>query len=119
MYKYYTYLRVRPVKGNRWEIVDNYSKLGTFIPKGFITNGADVPRIFWSFFPPNRSDYFPAVVVHDFMCRDAVDYYELLEADRELDTNLKRLQVGKVTRFCMVNACKMWHYFRYKLFKFL
>jgi hypothetical protein len=41
------------------------------IPKGFITDFASIPRIFWSILPPT-GDYGPAAVLHDFLYRTGV-----------------------------------------------
>lgn len=37
------------------------------IPKGFLTDGASVPRMFWTFFP-SWGKYGQAACVHDFLC---------------------------------------------------
>lgn len=37
------------------------------IPKGFFTDGASVPRMFWAIFPPWGS-YGQAAIVHDYLC---------------------------------------------------
>lgn len=37
------------------------------IPKAFLTDGASVPRAFWSIFPP-WGIYGQAAIVHDFLC---------------------------------------------------
>ena len=37
------------------------------IPEGYLTDGASVPRLFWSIIPP-WGRYGQAVVVHDFLC---------------------------------------------------
>ena len=41
------------------------------IPKGYVTNGADIPRFFWRLFPPFSPEYLPAVIVHDYFCDEA------------------------------------------------
>lgn len=38
-----------------------------FVPKGFITDGASVPRMLWWLFPPVGDRYSKAAVLHDFM----------------------------------------------------
>lgn len=44
-----------------------HSSVGTiWIPKGFYTDGASVPRIFWNIFSPFGS-YFSAALVHDYL----------------------------------------------------
>jgi len=38
------------------------------IPAGYRTNGADIPRLFWRFYPPFSPRYMRAVVAHDYLC---------------------------------------------------
>jgi hypothetical protein len=38
------------------------------VPKGFVTDYATIPRIFWNIFPPN-GEYSRASVVHDYLYR--------------------------------------------------
>jgi len=37
------------------------------VERGFVTDFASVPRIFWAFYPPHGS-YALAAVVHDYLC---------------------------------------------------
>ena len=37
------------------------------VPKGYITDFASVPRIFWVILPPD-GEYTQAAVLHDYMC---------------------------------------------------
>jgi hypothetical protein len=37
------------------------------VPKGFISDGASVPRPFWSIFSPFNGDYFEAALIHDYL----------------------------------------------------
>jgi len=64
------------------------------IPKGYVTNGADIPRIFWSIFPPNKSDFLPAVVVHDFLMDSG---YDALEADKIFRQILRDLKINETS----------------------
>lgn len=44
-----------------------FSSLGTVrVPKGFVTDGASIPRVFWNILSP-FGDYFGAAVIHDFL----------------------------------------------------
>jgi hypothetical protein len=46
------------------------SSLGVItVPKGFITDGASIPRIFWSLLGP-FGPYFQAAIVHDYLYSD-------------------------------------------------
>ena len=71
-----------------------YTKSGDCItvPSGFESDGASVPKMFWSAFPPFDT-YLPAAVVHDLLCvqsqteecmytsREAADiFYEAMRA---------------------------------------
>lgn len=71
-----------------------YTKAGDSItvPTGFESDGASVPKLFWSAFPPFDT-YLPAAVVHDLLCvqghndkclytsREAADiFYEAMRA---------------------------------------
>ena len=46
-----------------------YTKAGDSItvPKGFESDGASVPKVFWSAFPP-FGKYLKAAIVHDWFC---------------------------------------------------
>ena len=63
---------VKPFKKYQFELVENYDFelpcISGSIPKGFKTDGASIPRIFWSIYPPYKSEYFSACVIHDYLC---------------------------------------------------
>lgn len=59
------------------------------IPKGYLTDGASVPRIFWNIIPP-WGDYGQACVLHDYLCE-----YPYIYKDNEKIT-LTRHQVNKI-----------------------
>lgn len=57
------------------------SSLGTIeVPKDFITDGASIPKIFWSILSP-FGDYFSAAVIHDYLYSKSNDKYSRLQAD--------------------------------------
>ncbi len=61
-------------KNNKWrvarELVYYVGEEGSddkiVVPKGFVTDFASVPRLFWAFIPPDGS-YTAAAVVHDYL----------------------------------------------------
>lgn len=59
---------LKPLGKDRFEVVENFKYGLIEVPVGFKTNGADIPRVFWSLFPPNSPEYLSAVVLHDYMC---------------------------------------------------
>ena len=48
-------------------VLDTTKDQYVIIPQGFLTDGASVPRMFWSFFP-SWGKYGQAATVHDFLC---------------------------------------------------
>jgi hypothetical protein len=88
--KFYRDVVVSPLPEHKYILVEEYVYKDVTVPIGFVTNGADVPRVFWSFYPPNRSDYLPAVLVHDYLC--SIGEYE--KADRYFKEILVALGIG-------------------------
>ena len=75
MSSFTTELKVRPLPDNkRWELLEEFdyylgsldSGLYIRVPKGFITDFASVPRIFWAILPP-WDKYGKAAVLHDYL----------------------------------------------------
>lgn len=88
------------------------------IPKGFVTNGANIPRIFWSLFPPNSPEYISAATIHDFLClnayKDNKNYASFRFADEVFYECLKELKVSKYKAWLFYTFCKVYHYVKYK-----
>jgi len=67
-------LKVKPLDSKRWELLEEFDyylgslKTGMYIrvSKGFITDFASVPRIFWWLLPP-WGRYGKPAVIHDFL----------------------------------------------------
>ena len=75
MSSFTTELKVKPLpNGKHWELLEEFDYyLGSLesgmyikVPKGFVTDFASVPRIFWWLFPP-WGKYGKAAVVHDYL----------------------------------------------------
>lgn len=47
--------------------LDNEQNRRVVVPEGYLTDGASVPRPFWSIVPP-WGDYGQAAVMHDWLC---------------------------------------------------
>lgn len=94
-------------------IIDGDPLKTVIVPKGFITDGASVPRLFWSLIPPWGS-YGQAVVLHDFLIesRCYIDngmriMISRKEADLIFNDAMKELGVGNLIRstmFCAVRC---------------
>lgn len=72
---------VEPIAKDKFRVYKDLSYRDIYIPKGFVTNGANIPRVYWSLFPPNSPEYLSAVVIHDYMCAN-VSKYGYKKADR-------------------------------------
>ena len=91
------------------------------IHRGYETNGADIPRLFWRLYPPYSPEYMPAVVLHDFLCDKAIDEYsnkadlqdKFLYADNAFREILERLNISKSKVKVFYNAVRLWHKVRY------
>lgn len=64
-----TSLVVRPLRGEAIYCLDRDWTYGRFtVPKGFHTDGASIPRIFWTFIGgPSRAAFMEAAVLHDWL----------------------------------------------------
>ena len=87
------------------------------IDRGYQTNGADIPRLFWRLYPPYSPEYMPAVVIHDYLCDKAIDEYankadlqdKFLYADNAFREILERLDISKNKVKVFYNAVRLWH----------
>jgi uncharacterized UPF0160 family protein len=103
----YSQVKIQPLKNNKFRILEDIVYKDIKIPKDYITNGADVPRIFWSFIPPNKSDFLPAVIVHDFLC----DKEEYKKADEYFEECLEVLGIEKLDKYLLVKSVRIYHKF--------
>lgn len=100
-------LILQPLQGHRYRICEDYQYKDIVVPKDYITNGADIPRVFWCFIPPNMSDIMHAVVVHDYLCE--LEQYE--KADKYFKELLDKTQLSKYKILIMHRAVVVYHYF--------
>jgi hypothetical protein len=57
----------RVMKGFRYYVGDKGSNKWVDVPRGYLVDGASVPRILWSIIPP-WGRYGAATIVHDILC---------------------------------------------------
>ena len=100
---------LKPYSKDRFELVEDYRYGDVIVPKGYKTNGANVPRLFWSIFPPNSPEYLSAVLAHDYLCDKG--FYKL--ADETLKEMMSELGVAKWKIWCFYTACRVWHKIKY------
>lgn len=108
---------VKPFDKDRFEVVENYEfELNVtkgIIEQGYKTDGASIPRIFWSLYPPYKSEYFTACVIHDWLCSKAMHEKSIKNAYKIADLALKEamliLGVSKFTTYAFYYWCKYYH----------
>jgi len=101
----YKDIKLSPLKGDKYILLEDLLYKDITVPEGYITNGANIPRVFWSIWPPNRSDYMPAVVVHDYLC-DMEDYDR---ADEYFKDIMEYLGINKITIFLFYYSVRLYH----------
>ena len=95
-----------------------HSSVGTIrIPKGFYTDGASVPRIFWNIFSPFGS-YFSAALVHDYLySKDSNEIFPVAgrkEADLIFKEAMFNAGVNWITRETVYRAVRLGGWRSYK-----
>lgn len=96
--------------------LDETRKKKVVVPQGYLTDGASVPRVFWSLIPPWGS-YGQAAVLHDWLC----EYLGYLDGEtfvpltrRQVDDLLLQamcdLGVGKFTRLTIWAGVRLYEY---------
>jgi hypothetical protein len=108
-YALYNNLEVTPRLNDTYKILKDYSYKDVTVEKGYHTDGASVPRFLWSIWPPNRSTYLPAVVVHDYLC----DKDEYKKADTYFKEIMEILEINKITIWFFYNFVVIYHRFKY------
>ncbi|PPB53100.1 hypothetical protein CDQ69_05920 [Campylobacter hyointestinalis subsp. hyointestinalis] len=100
---------LKPYDKDKFELVSEYEYKGIKIPAGYKTNGADIPRIFWSIFPPNSPEYISAALVHDYLCDKAKSKADYKYADKMLYEMMIALEVSKWKCKVFYLACRAYH----------
>ncbi|EAJ1254841.1 DUF1353 domain-containing protein [Campylobacter lari] len=104
---------VKPFSKDRFEVVKEFEVslcgLNFIVPKGFKTDGASIPRLFWSLFPPFKSEYFSACVVHDYLCEKANSRADYKIADLALKEAMQTLGCSKFKTFIFYHSCNGFH----------
>jgi len=106
----YSKLVISPTKDNKYKILKMLQYKDIAVPQGYKTNGANIPRVFWSIVPPFKPKYLPAVVIHDYLC----DLEMYVKADKYFEEVLIDIEDSIITR-AMIRAVKLYHRFRYNV----
>lgn len=105
------YKNILPTQKNTFILNEELFFMDERVPKGFETNGADTPKLFWWFFPPFKPKFLPAVILHDFLIKNALSQSNknkkiklIKRANERFESLLLLLEdslKNKVTIFCL------------------
>lgn len=101
-------MELRPLGSNRFELVSDYFYNGIKVPKGFITDGATVPRWFWIVVPPFKPRHLPAVIIHDYL----IDKGEIAIGNKLFRELLLNLEDTWKTRLMVTAVDWYWKYYK-------
>ena len=101
-------LKITPTRDNRFVVLEDFSTHGVLVPKGYKTNGANIPRFLWSVVPPFKPKFLLAVVVHDYL----TDKELYKRADDKFESILYEIENSFITRM-MVRTVRAYHAIRY------
>lgn len=107
--KYY-----RVTQSFRYYLSEDQPNVWGYVPAGFLSDGASVPRPFWWFIPPWGA-YGQAAVLHDILCETKTMFKDNLpykidrkQADYIFRDAMKATQVNVVLRTVMFWAVRLW-----------
>ncbi|OPA77246.1 DUF1353 domain-containing protein [Campylobacter pinnipediorum] len=113
---------VKPFGKDKFEVVEDFIFESIKVPKGYKSNGANVPRLLWSIFPPNSPEYLSATILHDYLCdvADSTVKDNILKnvnfkyADDMLLKALLTLSVNKFKSRLFYFSCRLYHKIKYR-----
>lgn len=88
----------------RYRLLEPMEFADIYVPAGFTTDGASVPRWAWPVFPP-VGRYFAAAVVHDYCIHVGLPWPQ---ATRIFRNALTELGIKGWRRFFLVAAVRFW-----------
>ena len=116
--------QLEPLDSGHYRLLKTYlytTNVGSaiIVPKGYITNGADIPRFFWRLYPPFSPEYLPAVIIHDYLCDIAdsmTDKSSMADAFKFADDVFReillKLGVSKIKTSLFYKAVRLHHAFK-------
>jgi len=83
------------------------------VPKGFVCDGASIPRAFWHVVGHPFGAYLRQAIIHDFLYRTQPCSRKV--ADRIFDEALaQNIQVGRLTRFALYRGVRLFGIFAWR-----
>lgn len=110
----------RLMRDMKFYVGDRADDVWVYVPRGFLTDGATVPRLLWWLVPP-QGRHGMAALVHDYLCEHQTLYskgelikIERKQADKIFNEAMKVSQVNTVIRWVMYGAVRAWGIFSKK-----
>ncbi len=80
-----------------------------FVPEGFKSDGASIPRILWPILgAPIANRHLKAAIVHDFLCENATTYEQRVIGDAIFFHLLKDCGVAYWRRACLYAGVRVY-----------
>lgn len=102
------------LKSFRYYLSENQPDVWAYVPAGFLTDGASVPRPFWWLIPP-FGEHGQAAVLHDILCETGTMFRNEIpqrvsrkQADQIFRDAMKAAGVGWFKRSFMYAAVRAW-----------
>lgn len=106
---------LKPYNKDQFIVVGEYRHKQWTVPDGYVTDGASVPRVFWSVFPPNRPEYLSAAVLHDYLTDLAkIGQITFKVADDAFKGALCELGVSRWKVWVLYASVRVYHLLRRK-----
>lgn len=86
------------------------------VPKGFITDGASIPRCFWNIFDP-FGPYLKIAVCHDYLYSPLNKDFDRLQSDQIFLEGMKDLKIGFIQRNLIYHSVRLFGWMFYRGFK--
>jgi len=93
--------------GGKYRVVKPFHHMGYTVPSGFITDGASIPKAFWSLVgSPFTGKYVKVAILHDYLYSGA-ENVSFEEANRIFYNGLREAGVNRLKAFLMYKAVCM------------
>lgn len=110
MSSFTTPLCLQFLDGHDWQVLSGFAfqsdvlQETVYVPSGFVTDFASIPRGLWNLLPPTGK-YGKAAVIHDYLYRCTDTDREL--CDQTLREGMEVLGVGWLTRHLIYRAVRL------------
>ncbi len=101
-------LKLKPTKNDKFVLLEDYTFGGITIPKGYETNGADVPWLATLIIPRFLPSNLPMVAMHDYL----TEKHKYKLADNMFE-GMFRADKWTARRALAVKAVRLYHKIKY------